>query len=146
MAELKTQATGASVTKFLSCVEDPQKRADCKAIGKMMRDATGKRPKMWGDSIVGYDHYDYTYKSGHTGRWPITGYSPRARNITVYIMPGFGKFAGLMKNLGKHKHSKSCLYINRLADVDEKVLAALIQQSVSEMRRIYGKTGQRSSK
>ena len=138
MAELKTQATRASVTEFLKGVEDPQRRADCKAIGRMMREATGKRPKMWGDSIVGYDHYDYTYKSGHSGRWPITGYSPRARNLTVYIMPGFSKFADLMKKLGKHKHSKSCLYIQRLADVDEKVLARLIRESVREMRRKYG--------
>lgn len=138
MAELKTQATGASVAEFLKRVEDPRKRADCRAIGKMMREATGKRPKMWGDSIVGYDHYDYSYKSGHSGRWPITGYSPRARNITVYIMPGFDKFADLMKKLGKHKHSKSCLYINRLEDVDEKILATLIQEYVREMRRTYG--------
>ena len=139
MAELKTKATKASVTSFLDGVKDKQKRADCKAIGKMMREATGKRPKMWGPSIVGYDQYDYKYKSGQSGTWPIVGYSPRAQNITVYIMPGFSKFKPLLKKLGKHKHAKSCLYIKRLSDVDEQILARLIKASVREMRRIYGK-------
>ena len=139
MAELKTKASNASVTGFLGDVKDTQKRADCRKIGRMMREATGKRPRMWGTSIVGYDQYDYTYKSGRSGTWPITGYSPRAQNISVYIMPGFSKFGTLMKKLGKYKTGKSCLYIKRLEDVDEKLLAKLIKESVTEMRRIYGR-------
>ena len=138
MAELKTRETSASVTKFLAGVEDPQKRADCRGIARIMREVTGKRPKMWGDSIVGYGRYDYTYKSGHSGTWMLTGFSPRARNITVYIMPGFSKFEPLMKKLGKYKTSRSCLYIKRLEDVDESVLARLVRDSVAEMQRIYG--------
>ena len=138
MAENKTQQNNASVTGFLAAIEDPQKRADCKAIAKMMRDATGKRAKMWGSSIVGYDRYDYQYESGRSGSFMMTGFSPRARNISIYIMPGFGKYGALMKKLGKHSTGKSCLYINRLDDVDQNVLARIISESVKEMRRRYG--------
>lgn len=137
MAELKTKVNKASVAGFLSGIADKQKRADCKAIAKMMRDATGKRAKMWGTAIVGYDKYDYKYASGRSGTFMITGFSPRAQNIAVYIMPGFKKFAGLMNKLGKHKTGKSCLYIKRLDDVDQKVLFRLIKESVNEMRRKY---------
>lgn len=137
MAELKTKENQASVTEFLKRIDDKQKRADCKAIAKMMRDATGKRAKMWGDSIVGFDKYDYRYESGRSGSFMQTGFSPRANNISVYIMPGLDSFASLMKQLGKYKTGKSCLYINRLEDVDQKVLARLIRESVKEMRRRY---------
>ena len=139
MAELKTKETPASVAAFLNGIADKQKRADCKAIAKMMREITGKRAKMWGTSIVGYDRYDYKYESGRSGTFMITGFSPRAQNITIYIMPGFSKFKSLMKKLGKHSTGKSCLYIKRLSDVDEKVLARLVSESVKEMKRIYGK-------
>lgn len=137
MAELKTKPTKASVTSFLNSVADKKKRADCKIIAQMMRDATGKRARMWGSSIVGYDEYDYVYASGRSGTWMQTGYSPRAQNITVYIMPGFGKFQKLMKRLGKYKTGKSCLYIKSLEDVDQDILARLVKESVEEMRRIY---------
>lgn len=138
MAELKTKETKASVTAFLNSIEDRQKRADVKAIAKMMRDATGKRAKMWGSSIVGYDRYDYKYASGRSGTFMMTGFSPRAQNIAVYIMPGFSKYGALLKKLGKHSTGKSCLYIKRLSDVNEKVLAQLIGRSVKDMRRKYG--------
>jgi hypothetical protein len=139
MAELKTKENKTSVTVFLNGIEDRQKRADCKAIAKMMRDATGRRAKMWGTAIVGFDKYDYKYESGRSGTFKITGFSPRAQNISVYIMPGFKKFGALMKKLGKYKTGKPCLYIKRLADVDQKVLSRLIIDSVKEMRRIYEK-------
>ena len=138
MAELKTKATKSRVTAFLNGIEDRQKRADVKAIAKMMRDATGKRAKMWGSSIVGFDRYDYKYASGRAGTFMMTGFSPRAQNIAVYIMPGFSKYAALLKKLGKHSTGKSCLYIKRLSDVNEKVLAQLIERSVKDMRRKYG--------
>ena len=139
MAELKTRENTASVTAFLNGIEDEQKRADCKAIAKMMREATGKPARMWGTAIVGYDKYDYTYASGHSGTAMLTGFSPRAQNITVYIMPGFSKVDALMKKLGKYKTGKSCLYIKRLADVDQEILSQLIKESVREMRRNYKK-------
>lgn len=137
MAELKTRKSNASVAAFLNAVEDKGKRGDCKRIAKMMRDDTGKRAKMWGESIVGFDSYNYTYESGHSGSWPICGFSPRAQNITVYIMPGFNKFEKILGKLGKFKISKSCLYIKKLDDIDQKVLANLIVASVKEMRRRY---------
>ena len=138
MAEPKTKKTGASVTAYLNAITDERKRADCKTIAKMMRNATGKRSNMWGGSIVGYGSYDYKYASGREGTWPICGFSPRAQNISIYIMPGFSKFEKLMKKLGKYKTGKSCLYIKKLEDVDQKVLKDLITGSVKEMRRIYG--------
>ena len=137
MAELKTRKTTRSVTDFLNGVADKQKRADCKAIAKMMRAASGKRAKMWGASIVGYGSYHYKYASGREGDFFECGFSPRAQNISIYIMPGFKGFGPLMKKLGKHKTGKSCLYIKRLADVDEAVLAKLIEESVKTMRRKY---------
>ena len=137
MAELKTKKTSASVAVFLNSVEDKKKRADCKVIAKMMREATGKRAKMWGSAIIGFDSYDYTYESGRSGSWPVCGFSPRAQNISVYIMPGFSKFEKLLDRLGKFKIGKSCLYIKSLGDVDEKVLNKLIAASVKEMRRMY---------
>jgi len=137
VAKLKTAKTGTSVGQYLDSIADRQKRADCKVIARMMRDATGKRASMWGSSIVGYDSYDYRYASGHGGSWPICGFSARAQNIAIYIMPGFSGFGDLMDRLGKFRTGKSCLYIKRLADVDEAVLQQLINASVGEMRRKY---------
>ena len=137
MAEPKTRATGAKVSDFLATIKDSQKRADCKRIGAMMRKATGKRAKMWGSSMVGYGSYHYVYASGRTGDWMECGFSPRAQNITVYIMPGFKPFGKLLKKLGKYKTGKSCLYIKRLEDIDTQVLEELIVESVKEMRRRY---------
>ena len=137
MAQNKTKATKASVTAFVNGVKNKQMRADCKAVAKMMSAATGNRPKMWGSSLVGYGNYDYKYESGREGSFFLTGYSPRAKNLTVYIMPGFSKYGALMKKLGKHTTGKSCLYIKRLEDVDEKVLQKLIERSVKDMRKKY---------
>ncbi len=136
MADLKTKPTQASVTEFLAGV-DSARRADCKRIGRLMRNATGKRAKMWGTSIVGYGSYDYRYASGRSGTFMETGYSPRAQNIAIYVMPGFKAFSTQLKRLGKHKTGKSCLYIKRLNDVDEAVLGEIIRESVLEMRRRY---------
>ena len=138
MAELKTKKTDASVSAYLNAIADKQKRADCRVIAKMMRDVTRNRAKMWGSSIVGYGSYDYKYASGRQGSWAICGFSPRAQNIAVYIMPGFSRFGKLMNKLGKYKTGKSCLYIKKLEDVDRKVLKDLISGSVKEMRNKYG--------
>ena len=137
MAELKTKKTGASVTQYLNAIKDKKKRADCHVVAKIMRDATGNRAKMWGATIVGYGSYDYQYASGHKGSWPICGFSSRAQNITIYVMPGFSGFRKQMNKLGKYKTGKSCLYIKRLEDVDQTVLNELIVGSINEMRRRY---------
>lgn len=137
MAENKTQPTKASVSAFLAGIDDLEKRRDAKKIGAMMRRATGKRAKLWGSSIVGYGRYRYRYDSGRSGEFMLTGFSPRKQAMTVYIMPGFDTYAPLLKRLGKHKTGKSCLYIKRLADVDEKILEQLILKSVEAMRTRY---------
>ena len=137
MAENKTNKTGASVTEFLRSIDNPQMRADARRVASIMRRVTGKRAKMWGSAIVGYGTYHYKYDSGREGDFMVTGYSPRKQALTVYIMPGFSKFGPLMKKLGKYKTGKSCLYIKRLSDVDEKVLEQLIDGSVRQMRDKY---------
>ena len=137
MAENKTQPTTASVTAFINAIEDPEQKKDARKVAGMMRKATGKRPKMWGPSMVGYGSYHYRYASGREGDFMITGFSPRKQALTLYIMPGYGKFDALMKNLGKFKTGKACLYIKRLSDVDEDVLQNLIHKSVEYMRANY---------
>ena len=137
MAENKTRATIASVTEFINSIEDRQKRADARKVAAIMRRVTGKRAKMWGSSIVGYGTYHYKYESGREGDFMITGFSPRKQALTVYIVAGFRRFDTLMGKLGKYKTGKSCLYIKRLSDVDEKVLEQLIDRSVKYMRKNY---------
>jgi len=137
MAENKTKATKASVTEFMNSIEDPQKRADARKVAAMMRRVTGKRARMWGSSIVGYGSYHYKYASGREGDFMVAGFSPRKQALAVYIMAGFGRFEALMSKLGKYKTGKSCLYIKRLSDVDEKVLEKLIAGSVEYMRKTY---------
>ena len=137
MAELKTKKNNASVTAFINSIDDKQQRADARRIAAMMRQATGSRAKMWGTGIVGFGSYHYKYASGQEGDWPLVGFSPRKQNLSLYIMPGFSGFAGLMKKLGKYQTGKSCLYIKRLDDVDNKVLEELIDVSVKHMRNKY---------
>ncbi|MEO8354558.1 MAG: DUF1801 domain-containing protein [Chloroflexota bacterium] len=130
MAELKTLPTKSSVDKFLKGIKDEQKRADCYTILELMKKATKAQPKMWGTGIVGFGDYHYVYESGREGDWFITGFSPRKQNLTLYVMGGFNQFEDLMKKLGKHSTGKGCLYINKLEDVDTKVLKELITKSV----------------
>jgi hypothetical protein len=125
------------VTAFINAVEDKQQRADAKKIAAMMRAATGSRAGMWGASIVGFGSYHYKYASGQEGDWPLVGFSPRKQNLSLYIMAGFSNFGKLMARLGKHKTGRSCLYLKRLDDVDEKVLRQIIDASVMYMRANY---------
>jgi len=137
MSELKTKRNDASVETFLNNVEDVKKREASFTILELMKDITQEEAKMWGDSIVGFGSYHYKYKSGREGDWPMTGFSPRKRNLTLYIMPGFSEYDDLLTNLGKYKTGKSCLYINKIEDVDLDVLRELVLQSVEHMAE-YG--------
>lgn len=137
MAENKTKPTKQSVTALINGIDDKAKRADVKKVAAMMRRATDARAAMWGSSIVGFGQYHYKYDSGREGDFMLTGFSPRKQALTVYIIPGFKPFDTLMKKLGKYKTGKSCLYIKRLSDVDEKVLERLIMKSVQHMRKNY---------
>jgi hypothetical protein len=132
MAEPKTQRTKASVAAFMAAIEDDTRRKDAKTVDKMIRDITGEKPAMWGPSIVGYGEYKTP-----SGPWPRTGFSPRKANLVVYLAPE-SKDAKLLKKLGKHKTGVSCLYINKLADVDEAVLRDLIKASWKHMEAKYG--------
>lgn len=136
MAELKTKQTNQSVEKFLKSIAEVGTRDDCLTIMQIMKQATRAEPKMWGTSIVGFGTYHYKYASGREGDWPLTGFSPRKQNLTLYIMPGFTRYEELMQKLGKYKTGKSCLYIKKLADVNMSVLKQLVKQSVEHMRKI----------
>jgi len=138
LPELKTKASKDSVREFLHCITDARLRADCAAISKLMRQATKARAKMWGSSIVGFGNYHYTYASGRQGDWFLTGFSPRKQSLTLYIMPGFKRYAGLLATLGKFKTAKSCLYIKNLEQIDLPTLSKLINQSVKDMVKAHG--------
>lgn len=137
MAEMKTKATGASAKAFIDGLADESVRRDCRALVKLMKEATGEAPRMWGPSMVGFGEYHYKYDSGREGDWFITGFSPRKSNLTLYIMAGFAQYDALLKQLGPHKTGKSCLYVKRLADVDAGVLRELVERSVAHMRKTY---------
>src|SRR4030095_15723814 len=111
MAEPKTKPTKASVKEFLNQIPDKGRREDCFAVAKIMEEITGDKPKMWGPSIVGFSTYHYKYASGGEGDWPVAAFSPRKKDLTVYLMVGFDKHTELMQKLGKHSKGKSCLYI-----------------------------------
>lgn len=135
MAELKTKQTGDSVTKFLNGVADEIKRKDSFEILGMIEKAIGLQPKMWGTSIIGFGSYHYKYESGHEGDACIIGFSPRKQNITLYVGVSNNKVAELLKNLGKHKTGKGCLYINKLSDVNADVLKKIIKVSYDEAKK-----------
>jgi hypothetical protein len=136
MSELKTKANDASVTDFLNAVADEKKKNDSLQLLEIFTRLTGEQPKMWGSSIVGFGQYHYkSERSTQEGDWPLTGFSPRKQNLTLYVMPGFDNYADLLAALGKHKTSVGCLYLNKLADVDLTVLEKLIKRSFEDMRK-----------
>lgn len=138
MSGNKTVETDGDVDAFLDGVEDETRRRDCRQVLAMMKRVTGKEPKMWGDSIVGFDRYHYKYDSGREGDFFITGFSPRKAALTIYIMPGYGMVEKKdMKALGKVRTGKSCLYVNRLADIDVDLLETIVAKSVAWMRAKY---------
>jgi hypothetical protein len=132
MAEIKTKQTTASVEDFINAVKDEQKRKDSFVILEMMKKATGEEPKMWGSSIIGFGNV--RYKSPATGRevdWLRIGFSPRKANLSLYLVMDMKKHAAALKKLGKHKTGVGCLYINKLEDVDMKVLKGMIDASLN---------------
>ncbi|RMG54899.1 MAG: DUF1801 domain-containing protein [Bacteroidetes bacterium] len=138
MSDLKTTAHDGDVKAFIEQVENDRRRQDAYRLLAIMEEITGEPARMWGDSIVGFGTYTYRYASGRTGDWMLTGFSPRKASMSVYIMSGFDGYEALIAKLGKHKKGKSCLYINRLEQVDESVLRELIAASVAHMRKQYG--------
>jgi hypothetical protein len=136
----KTVETDLSVEDYLCSIDNEQRRADCRALTSMMATATEEPPVMWGPGIVGFGKYRYTYESGHSGEAALAGFAARSRQIALYIMSGFEMFDDLLSSMGKFTTGKSCLYIVRLADVDNDVLQSLIQQSANHMRDASDRT------
>ena len=134
MSDIKTKKNDDDVEAFLNAVENERRKEDSFEVLKLMTEITGEAPKMWGSSIIGFGDYHYKYESGREGDWFIAGFSPRKQNLTLYIMAGFDEYDTLLSQLGKHKTGKSCLYINKLADVDMDVLKKLVTSSVEHMR------------
>lgn len=135
-AKNKTQPTTQSVTAFLAAIEDDAKRADSEALAALMQRVSGYPPVMWG-SIIGFGQYHYVYESGREGDAVRVGFSPRAQNLSIYIMPGYQDFDDELSRLGKHKKGKACLYIKRLSDVDMDVLEEIIAKGLRLLAQKY---------
>lgn len=133
-AQLKTQKNEASVEDFLNSVSGEQKKNDAFALLGLMKKVTGREPKMWGPAIVGFGEYTYKYNTGREGDWFLMGFSPRKQNLTIYIMTGYERHPDIMARLGKYKTGKSCLYINKLSDVNEKVLSELLTVAQKDLK------------
>ncbi|MCB1271577.1 MAG: DUF1801 domain-containing protein [Microthrixaceae bacterium] len=137
MADNKTRPTEVDPHDFLDTVENPTRRSDAEVLLEMMKRVTGCEPRMWGPSIIGFGRYHYRYDSGREGDSMITGFSPRKANLVIYVMPGYEDRTEQLDALGKHRLGKSCLYVNKLADVDLSVLERIVADGVAEMRSAY---------
>ncbi len=131
----KTQMTTASVDDYLSSVTPDRRRADAMVLDQVFQTVTGWKPRMWGDSIVGYGNYHYVYESGRKGDFLATGFAPRKAKMVVYIMPGYADFSDILSRLGPHKLGKSCLYLGALSRIDLDVLAELIKAGLEDLQR-----------
>ena len=134
MADNKTKPTKLSVAAFINAITDSTRRADAKALVRLMQNAAGEKPKMWGPSIIGFGSYHYKYDSGREGDMPLIGFSPRKAATVLYNMICSIDSKDLLPKLGKHTTGKGCLYVKKLADVDQQVLETLIAKSLAAMR------------
>jgi hypothetical protein len=131
MAENKTKPTKLSVSAFIDAITDQSRRADAKALVKLLQKAAGEKPRMWGPSIIGFGSHHYTYDSGREGDMPVVAFSPRKAATVLYGMTGFDGSEAFMAKLGKHTRGKGCVYIKKLADVDLKVLETMAAKAVA---------------
>jgi len=132
--ELKTSENDESVDTFINSVDNDTRRNDSIRVLEMFKRITGEEPKMWGPSIVGFGKRHLKYESGREMDWMITGFSPRKQNITLYVVCNSPKQPDLLAKLGKHKAAVSCLYINKLADVNEEVLEAIVKDAYKHLK------------
>ena len=139
MAENKTKPTKVSVASFIAALPDTNKRADAKVIVGLMQRATGEKPVMWGPTIIGFGKVHYVYESGREGDMPVIGFSPRKAAIVLYVLTGFPGEKALLAKLGPHSTGKVCLYVKKLADLDEKVLKEIIEKAVASTRAKYSR-------
>lgn len=137
MSKNKTQPSERPVTEFLAAIEDEARRRDCEALALMMSEVSGAPAVMWGEAMVGFGQYHYRYATGREGTFFRLGFSPRKRELTIYIMPGYTDFGAQLERLGRHKKGKSCLYLRRLSDVDLGVLRELLEAGWRDMAARY---------
>lgn len=133
-SELKTKKNNTNVQDFLHSVDHQKRKEDSFVVLKLMEKITGSKPSMWGPSIIGFGSYHYKYTSGREGDWFLSGFSPRKQSLTLYIMSGFKRYEEILGRLGKYKTGKSCLYINKLEDINMGVLEELITESVTFLK------------
>ncbi|MHA1512140.1 MAG: DUF1801 domain-containing protein [Promethearchaeota archaeon] len=139
MTANKTTQNEDSVDEFLKKIEDPEKQKTSWQIMEIIKEISGKEPKMWGDSIIGFGKYHYKYATGREGDWMRIAFSPRKQNFSIYIMDGFDNHSELMEKLGKFKTGRSCLYIKKLQDIDINILKELMKKSLLNMEKLYPK-------
>ena len=137
MSELKTKPNKKSVKRFLNAIGNEKRKQDAYVLLDLLQELSGKPAVLWGDSIVGFGSYHYKYATGREGDWPVTGFSPRKQNLSIYVMLGFSRYQALMDELGKYKTGKSCLYVNKLEDIDMAILKKLLKRSIADMRKAY---------
>lgn len=137
MYELKTKETRNSVREFIESVENPKRREDAYRLLDIFTEVTGLEAKMWGPSIIGFGSYHYKYASGHEGYAALVGFSPRKAKMSLYVTTGASKEKDLLNKLGKYTSGKSCLYVNKLEDIDVDVLKRIITQSIDFLKETY---------
>jgi len=125
----------SDIEAVLAAVEPERRRADARRLDALFREVTGWQPRLWSGAILGYGRYRYRYESGREGEYLATGFAPRKASFSVYIMPGYADFGEILARLGRHKRGKACFYIDRLAEVDEAVLAELIRAGLADLSR-----------
>lgn len=135
--EAKTKTTDISVADFIAAVEHPQRRADAETLCALFEEISGEPATMWGPSIIGFGRYHYRYASGHEGDAPRLGFSPRKAQTVLYVMSGADGQADMIARLGKVKSSVSCIYVNRLDQIDMGVLREMAVASLAHMRELY---------
>jgi hypothetical protein len=140
MADNKTKPTSLSVATFIDAITDPARRADAETLAKVMQSASGEKPRMWGPSIIGFGSCHYKYESGREGDMPLIAFSPRKAASVLYNMIASDDCKALLPKLGRHTTGKGCLYIKKLADVDQQVLNAMLVRSVAATRARKSKT------
>lgn len=133
----KTKPTATSPNDVLAAIENPKRQADAIALLSLFERTTGLPAKMWGATMIGFGRYAYTYDSGCSGEYFLTGFSPRAKAISIYILPGYRDMSEKLARLGKHKTGKSCLYVNKLVDIDTGVLEEIIRDGLDYMHANY---------
>lgn len=137
MSENKTKPTEVSPAEFITSVEPDRRRNEGRILLDLFAKTTGWTPRMWGPSIIGYGEYHYKYDSGREGDFMATGFSPRKAKLSIYILPGYADYGPILNRLGKHSLGKSCLYLNKLDDIDLNVLAELITAGITDLAKKY---------